>query len=85
MKGRIGALADAIKSTFGSFDELKKQWTAKALSIQGSGWAYLGLDRETKALGLYTTANQDTLPRGIAPVLGIDMWCVTWLRGNARY
>lgn len=39
-----GSLLDAINRDFGSFDEFKKQFTAKALSAFGSGWAFLVKD-----------------------------------------
>lgn len=39
-----GALAEAIDATFGSFDEFKKQFSACAGTVFGSGWAWLYLD-----------------------------------------
>src|SRR5579863_3382354 len=39
-----GALADAIKSTFGSFDSFKEKFNAAATTRFGSGWAWLVKD-----------------------------------------
>ena len=36
-----GALADAIKSAFGSFDAFKEKFSAAATGRFGSGWAWL--------------------------------------------
>lgn len=46
---------------------------AAAAGIQGSGWAWLGVDPATKRLGISTTANQDPLLT-MVPLVGIDMW-----------
>jgi Fe-Mn family superoxide dismutase len=68
-----GALADAIKSTFGSFDEFKKQLTDAGVKRFGSGWAWL-IDAGGK-LVIESTANQDSpLMEGKTPILGVDVW-----------
>ncbi|MCY4147250.1 MAG: superoxide dismutase [Chloroflexi bacterium] len=68
-----GALADAINSAFGSFDEFKSAFSAAAATRFGSGWAWLCVrDGE---LCVCSTPNQDTpLMSGGAPLLGIDVW-----------
>nr|AEG19539.1 manganese superoxide dismutase [Glaciozyma antarctica] len=68
-----GPLADAVKADFGSIEELKKAVNANALGIQGSGWAWLGLNPATKKLEAVSTANQDPL-LGYTPIIGIDLW-----------
>jgi Fe-Mn family superoxide dismutase len=68
-----GVLADAIKSTFGSFDEFKKQLTDAGVKRFGSGWAWL-IDAGGK-LVIESTANQDSpLMEGKKPILGVDVW-----------
>ena len=68
-----GALADAINSAFGSFAEFKAKFSAAALAIFGSGWAWLAAD--DARLTICSTGNQDTpLMRGKTPILGIDVW-----------
>ena len=36
-----GELLAAIEHSFGSFDNLKTEMTAKTVAIQGSGWGWL--------------------------------------------
>jgi len=68
-----GAIADAINSSFGSFDKLKEQFKAAALGRFGSGWAWI-IDNGGK-LVVESTANQDNpLMDGKKPVFGIDVW-----------
>jgi len=68
-----GKLAEAIKSTFGSFDTLKEKFTAAAMGRFGSGWAWL-ISQGGK-LDIYSTANQDSpVMEGKLPVLGLDVW-----------
>src|SRR6478752_2915229 len=68
-----GAAADAIKSSFGSFDAFKEQFAKAATTRFGSGWAWL-LDLGGK-LAIESTANQDSpLMEGKKPILGIDVW-----------
>lgn len=42
-----GALEDAIKNEFGSFDRLKKEFSQAATSVEGSGWAALAFCGQT--------------------------------------
>ena len=68
-----GNLAEAIKSTFGSFDAFKGKLKEAALGRFGSGWAWLVLDNGK--LNIVSTANQDSpLMTGQTPVLGVDVW-----------
>lgn len=74
-----GALADAIKSAFGSFDEFKKEFDDAATKRFGSGWAWLGV-KDDKTLCVCSSANQDNpLMKGVVdctckPILGLDVW-----------
>jgi Fe-Mn family superoxide dismutase len=68
-----GALADAINSTFGSFDTFKEKFNAAATTRFGSGWAWL-LKGGGK-LEITSSANQDSpLMEGKSPVMGLDVW-----------
>ena len=68
-----GALADAIKKTFGDFAKFKEQLAAAAATRFGSGWAWLALSGGK--LEVFSTANQDSpLMDGKIPVLGLDVW-----------
>ena len=68
-----GAVADAIKSSFGSFDSFTEQFTKAALGRFGSGWAWL-IDAGGK-LTVESTANQDNpIIGGKKAILGLDVW-----------
>jgi len=68
-----GALGDAIKSAFGSFDSFKEQFTKAGVTRFGSGWAWL-IDTGGK-LSIESTANQDQpIMEGKKAILGLDVW-----------
>jgi superoxide dismutase, Fe-Mn family len=68
-----GAIADAINSSFGSFDKFKEQFQAAGLGRFGSGWAWV-VDNGGK-LEITSTPNQDNpLMEGKKAVLGVDVW-----------
>ncbi|CAL8139306.1 unnamed protein product [Orchesella dallaii] len=71
-----GALADAIKRDFGSFENLKTKLSASTVAVQGSGWGWLGYNKAAKRLEIATCANQDPLEAttGLVPLFGIDVW-----------
>ncbi|MDB4015250.1 superoxide dismutase [Flavobacteriaceae bacterium] len=73
-----GALADAIDTTFGSFDGFKDAFAKAAATRFGSGWAWLCVQKGG-AVEVCSTANQDNpLMADIGcngfPILGIDVW-----------
>ena len=68
-----GELADAINTTFGSLDELKKAVNDGGVNRFGSGWSWLVHDGT--ALAVYSTGNQDSpIMQSDEPLLGIDVW-----------
>ncbi len=70
-----GYLMDAIEMDFGSMDSLIEKMSALAISVQGSGWVWLGWNKAQRQLNLITCPNQDALiTQGIHPLLGIDVW-----------
>ena len=69
-----GALANAIQSAFGSFDQFKAAFNDAGVKRFGSGWTWLVLDSSGK-LSVISTANQDSpLMNGQYPVMGNDVW-----------
>lgn len=70
-----GALLDAINRDFGSLDNFIQKFSAKAVAVQGSGWAWLGYNKDTGRLEIATTSNQDPATTlGLVPLLGVDVW-----------
>jgi superoxide dismutase, Fe-Mn family len=68
-----GALADAIKSSFGSFAEFKTKFAAAAAGRFGSGWAWVIL--KDGKLAIESTPNQDNpLMSGQKAIMGLDVW-----------
>jgi Fe-Mn family superoxide dismutase len=68
-----GPLAEKLTAGFGSFEEFKKQFSAAALSLFGSGWVWL-VEKNGK-LEIMTTPNQDTpLSSGARAILTLDVW-----------
>ena len=84
-----GALADAINAAFGSFDDFKAQFSAKAGGHFGSGWAWLVKDADGNLL-ITDTHDADT-PRahGQTPLLTCDVWehayYIDYRNGRANY
>ncbi|KAL6526882.1 aspartate--tRNA ligase msd1 [Orobanche gracilis] len=72
-----GSFGLAIDNNFGSLDALIQKMNAEGAALQGSGWVWLGFDKELKRLVVETTANQDPLVTkgpSLVPLLGIDVW-----------
>src|SRR6185436_20083198 len=60
-----GAMADAIKKSFGGFAQFKEDFSKTAVGTFGSGWAWL-VQRADGSLGLVSTSNAAT------PITGAD-------------
>jgi superoxide dismutase, Fe-Mn family len=76
-----GALADAIRTSFSTFQQFKDQFAQAAMTRFGSGWAWLIWHGGDKKLIVASTANQDNPMMGKAiagcegtPLLGLDVW-----------
>jgi superoxide dismutase, Fe-Mn family len=68
-----GKLADAINSTFGSFDAFKEKLQASGAGRFGSGWAWLVVNKGK--LEVTSTPNQDSpIMESQKPVIGVDVW-----------
>jgi Fe-Mn family superoxide dismutase len=69
-----GALAKAIDDSFGTLDGFKKEFSAAALGVFGSGWAWLVKGKD-KPLAIVKTPNQDSpVTDGMTVLLGCDVW-----------
>ncbi len=69
-----GAIADAIKTTFGSFEAFQKQFNEAGAKQFGSGWVWLVRTSAGK-LEVMATPNQDSpFMEGHYPIMGNDVW-----------
>jgi superoxide dismutase, Fe-Mn family len=67
-------VAQAIASSFGSFQSFQEQFEKSALGHVGSGWTWLCISPDKK-LTILSTLNHDTpMARGLFPILVIDIW-----------
>ena len=70
-----GELLAAIAEYFGSYEAFTKHFTAAAMGIQGSGWAYLAWDSLGNRLVIGQLYDQQgNLAMGNIPLLMLDMW-----------
>ena len=68
------ALNELLSREFGSFEEFKKEFTAKALSHFGSGWVWL-VEKKDKNLEIVSTPNAATpITEELKPLLVCDVW-----------
>lgn len=69
-----GELADAITSTFGSFEDFKQKFSNAGATQFGSGWSWLVV-KPDGSLEVYGLPNQDSpLMTGDQAILGVDVW-----------
>ncbi|MGI0024037.1 MAG: superoxide dismutase [Nitrososphaera sp.] len=74
-----GEVASGISKAFGSFTDFKDKFSKDTVAIQGSGWGWLALNKNTGNLQFITMPNQ-TSPwtkwksDKLVPLLGLDVW-----------
>lgn len=74
-----GVLAEKIDAAFGSYDNFKSNFSAAAVDVFGSGWAWLVVAGDG-SVKIVTTPNQDNplmegaTEAGLIPIMGIDVW-----------
>ena len=69
-----GAVADTIDKAFGSFEEFKKQFAARAAGNFGSGWTWL-VKNADGSVAIENTSNAGCpLTNGQTPLLTCDVW-----------
>ncbi len=70
-----GKLARQIDEDFGSFETFRKEFSAAAAAVEGSGWALLVYLPEEKRLGILTVEkHQNQLLPGVVPIMALDVW-----------
>ncbi|PLX00314.1 MAG: superoxide dismutase [Marinilabiliales bacterium] len=69
-----GALLNAIKSDFGSFEAFKEQFSKAAATLFGSGWAWLVKSPEGKLEIVQESNAGNPLRSGKEPIMTCDVW-----------
>ena len=69
-----GALADAINTKFGSFENFKKEFSDSAAGNFGSGWTWLVKDGSGTLEIVNTDDADNPMCAGKTPVLTLDVW-----------
>jgi Fe-Mn family superoxide dismutase len=68
-------LNQAINQRWKSFENFKAAFEATALAIQGSGWVWLVKDKDSNAIEITTSKDQEIPPPpGKLVLIGVDMW-----------
>ena len=69
-----GTLLELINRDFGSFDTFKEQFTQAALTLFGSGWAWLAQQQDGRLVICKESNAGNPLRNNETPLLGIDVW-----------
>ena len=70
-----GKLLSSIEGEFGSFDTFKKQFSAAAAAVEGSGWAALCYNPHFDKLEVLQVEKHQNLTQwGVSVLLIIDVW-----------
>nr|WP_315346860.1 superoxide dismutase [Hoylesella enoeca] len=69
-----GKIAEAINASFGDFETFKKEFTQAAVSLFGSGWAWLSQDQSGKLVITKEPNGGNPLRSGLNPLMCIDVW-----------
>lgn len=69
-----GKLAKAINAQYGDFENFKKEFNAAAVSVFGSGWAWLTKDASGKLYIEKEPNGSNPVVKGLEPLLGFDVW-----------
>lgn len=69
-----GALLNAIKRDFGSFDEFKDKFSVAAATLFGSGWAWLVKTPEGRLDIVQESNAGNPMRNGLVPIMTCDVW-----------
>jgi Fe-Mn family superoxide dismutase len=67
-------LSKLIVRDFGTFDAFKADFIQKAITLFGSGWTWLCVDKDGKLTTLQTSNADNPLTHGYLPLLTCDIW-----------
>lgn len=71
-----GPIADAIRESFGSFEEFRTQFNEKTAANFGSGWGWLVKNKSDNKLAIVETDDAQTAltNEGVVPLMTCDVW-----------
>lgn len=71
-----GPIADAIRESFGSFEEFRKQFNEKTAANFGSGWGWLVKNKSDNKLAILETDDAQTAltNESVVPLMTCDVW-----------
>jgi Fe-Mn family superoxide dismutase len=70
-----GAVAEQINKDFGSHENFKKQFTAAAIAVEGSGWTVLCWNKMFQKLVILQVEKHQNLTQWeVCPLLIVDVW-----------
>ncbi|EAR21213.1 superoxide dismutase [Nitrococcus mobilis] len=71
-----GPIADAIRQSFGSFEEFRKQFNEKTAANFGSGWGWLVKNKSDGTLAIVETDDAQTAltDESVVPLMTCDVW-----------
>lgn len=73
-KSPEGELAKAIEKRWGNFEAFREEFSAAAVSLFGSGWAWLSKNAEGELVITKESNAGCPLTSGLVPLLTIDVW-----------
>ncbi len=63
-----------IERDFGSVEDFKKEFEAKGATLFGSGWVWLGADKDGKLVITQQKNAENPVTMGLTPLLTFDVW-----------
>ena len=69
-----GGLKDALNKHFGGFDKFKEALNEKAMTVFGSGWAFLIVTSDGSLSVKRHSFQNSPYMHGNVPILGLDVW-----------
>jgi superoxide dismutase, Fe-Mn family len=73
-KEPAGDLAEAIRKSFGSFEEFREKFNKSAATIFGSGWAWLARSDDGSLQIIQESNAGNPLKKGLKPLMTCDVW-----------
>ena len=69
-----GALAEAIKRQWHTFDQFKAEFSKRANGLFGAGWLWLSKDDKGQLVISEEANGGNPVSHGLTPILGFDVW-----------